>query len=197
MFPIVSCINSHLPGKFHENPFSRFSVMLLTDKQTDRQADKHTIPGNGQRWKHNLRHGGGKKNVKSSSISISWIISNVGRNYSAYHFLDIRLEFVFRLSLLSSKISTQTLLKYLPKRRPFTHSLDYILWRFSDTRTIMTFQNALLNTWPTKPCTMIVIRNSVVYHIQLIHHKVLSTKHEPYVWLLEYVLSGDGAMKQR
>ena len=28
--------------KFHENPFSRFSVMLLTDRQTDRQTDKPT-----------------------------------------------------------------------------------------------------------------------------------------------------------
>ena len=30
-----------------------FSVMLLTDRQTNRQS-------NGQRWKHNFRHGGGK-----------------------------------------------------------------------------------------------------------------------------------------
>ena len=29
--------------------------MLLTDRQTDRQS-------NGQRWKHNLRHGGGNNN---------------------------------------------------------------------------------------------------------------------------------------
>ena len=38
MFSIVPCIKSHLPWKFHENRFSRFSVMLLTDRQTNRQA---------------------------------------------------------------------------------------------------------------------------------------------------------------
>ena len=52
MFPIVPCIKSHLPWKFHENPFSHFSVIMLTDRQTNRQS-------NGQQWKHNLRHGGG------------------------------------------------------------------------------------------------------------------------------------------
>ena len=40
MLPIVPCIKSHLPWKFHENPFSRFSVMLLTDRQTDGQTDR-------------------------------------------------------------------------------------------------------------------------------------------------------------
>ena len=43
MFPIVLCIKSHLPWKFHENPFSRFSIMLLTDRQTDRQTDERAI----------------------------------------------------------------------------------------------------------------------------------------------------------
>ena len=38
MFPIVPCIKSHLPRKFHENPFRRFSVMLLIDRQTNRQT---------------------------------------------------------------------------------------------------------------------------------------------------------------
>ena len=57
MFSIVSCIKSYLPWKFHQNPFSRFSVMLLTDIQTNRQS-------NGQRWKHNLRHGGGKNPLR-------------------------------------------------------------------------------------------------------------------------------------
>ena len=42
MFPIVPCIQSHLPRKFHENPFSRFSVMLLTGRQTDRQTHRQT-----------------------------------------------------------------------------------------------------------------------------------------------------------
>ena len=51
MLPIFPCIKSHLPWKFDENPFRRFSVMLLTDRQTNRHS-------NGQRWKHNLRHGG-------------------------------------------------------------------------------------------------------------------------------------------
>ena len=36
MFPIVPCIKSHLPWKFHEDPFCRFSVMLLTDRQKNR-----------------------------------------------------------------------------------------------------------------------------------------------------------------
>ena len=34
----TNCIKAHLPWNFYENPFSRFSVMLLTDKQTNRQA---------------------------------------------------------------------------------------------------------------------------------------------------------------
>ena len=38
MFPIVPYIKSHLPFKFHENPFSRFPEMLLTDRQTNRQT---------------------------------------------------------------------------------------------------------------------------------------------------------------
>ena len=43
MFPIVSCIKSDLPWRFHENPFSCFSVMFLTDRQTDRQTKQRTM----------------------------------------------------------------------------------------------------------------------------------------------------------
>ena len=39
MFPIVPCIKSHLPWKFHENSFSRFSVMLPTARQTEKATD--------------------------------------------------------------------------------------------------------------------------------------------------------------
>ena len=69
ILPIVPCIESHLPWKFHENPFSRFSVMLLTDRQTDRQIDRQTDrqTSNGQRWKHNLRHGGGNETHERQS----------------------------------------------------------------------------------------------------------------------------------
>ena len=35
---IFPCMKSHLPWKCHENPFSRFSEMLLTDRQTNRQT---------------------------------------------------------------------------------------------------------------------------------------------------------------
>ena len=38
MSPIVPCIKSHQPWKFHESPFGCFSVMLLTDRQTNRQT---------------------------------------------------------------------------------------------------------------------------------------------------------------
>ena len=63
MFPIVPCIKSHLPWKFHENPFSHFAIMLLTDRRTDRLTDRPTDrqTSNGQRWKHNLCHGGGNE----------------------------------------------------------------------------------------------------------------------------------------
>ena len=40
VFPIVPCIKSHLPWQFHENPYSRFSVMLLTDRHTNRQINE-------------------------------------------------------------------------------------------------------------------------------------------------------------
>ena len=52
IFPIVPCIKSHLPWKFHENPLRRFSVILLTDRQTNRQSnenhnvDSASTPGN-------------------------------------------------------------------------------------------------------------------------------------------------------
>ena len=37
-FQIVSCTKPHLPLKFHENPFSRFSNILLTDRHTHKQT---------------------------------------------------------------------------------------------------------------------------------------------------------------
>ena len=39
MFQIVPYAKSHLPWKFHDYPFTRFSVMLLTDKQTNKPTE--------------------------------------------------------------------------------------------------------------------------------------------------------------
>ena len=36
MFQIIPCTKSHLPWKFHENPFSRSSVIVLTGRQTNK-----------------------------------------------------------------------------------------------------------------------------------------------------------------
>ena len=41
MFRIVTCIKSHLPWKFHEDPFGRF-FRYVANRQTDRQTDKAT-----------------------------------------------------------------------------------------------------------------------------------------------------------
>ena len=45
VFQIVPCIRPDLSWKFHENPFTHFSVMLSTDKQTNKQTN---------RWNGNL-----------------------------------------------------------------------------------------------------------------------------------------------
>ena len=44
LFQMVSCTKSHLSWKFHENPFTRFSVMLLKDKQTHKPTEMKTLP---------------------------------------------------------------------------------------------------------------------------------------------------------
>ena len=49
MIQNVPCAKSHLPWKIHGNPFSRYSVMLLKYKQTDKQTNKRTTV------KHKLR----------------------------------------------------------------------------------------------------------------------------------------------
>ena len=71
-------LGSHLPWKFHENPFSRFFR-----NDANRQTDKQTNPGNGQRWNfnhnHNLRHGAsnycsGSLEPESSCHDRDWIM---------------------------------------------------------------------------------------------------------------------------
>ena len=64
IFPIVPGIKSHLPWKFHENQFSRFFRNVA-----NRPRNKQT--SNGQRWKHNLRHGGVNNYYPYSNICSS------------------------------------------------------------------------------------------------------------------------------
>ena len=48
------------------------SVQPLFRNVANRQTDKQTTPGNGQRWKHNLRHGGGKKLLPYRNVYFSF-----------------------------------------------------------------------------------------------------------------------------
>ena len=43
LFQIVPCTKSHQHRKFHEKPLRRFSVMLLTDRQTHKHTNEKAI----------------------------------------------------------------------------------------------------------------------------------------------------------
>ena len=115
MFQVVICTNAHLPKQLMKS-VNRFSIMLLTDRQTDKQT-------NVQDWKHNFPPFRGGNNLISDCLN-SFLLRSLVYNSTLY----IRWS-SFLLSFFTLSISYLYLFFHDMNTGPPIRPKHHIHWR--------------------------------------------------------------------
>ena len=121
------------------------SVKPFFRNVANKQADKQTNPENGQRWKHNLRHGGGNKMKLSCTLNITIGLPTnylTALAYTSYSYMGASNGGCMRLNLIELAIITRhsfvtmilrygyprvhyTQIKYIHTKGPFEKRTDF------------------------------------------------------------------------